>query len=216
MAPSLRALALGTLILITMASCSTGQVNSVWSDTSRTPTPYRSLVLFGLTNSAKVRQAMEDNFISALESRGVDTHSSYHLIQNSSLRYITRVRRAIRMSGAKGVVVSHLIAEETASSTPPPRLSVIPDHYPSLKDYFKRTYREVCAPDYYTGYRALRLESNLYDAESGRLVWSGRSRRLDPHSEETTIGEVIATLVSRMGADGFLPASTKSGGQFAE
>ncbi|MFD2111900.1 hypothetical protein [Thiorhodococcus fuscus] len=216
MAPSLRALALGTLVLITTASCSTGQVNSVWSDTSRPAAPYRSLVVFGLTSSTKVRQAMEDNFASALESRGVDTHPSHHLIQNSSLRYMTRVRRAIRMSGAKGVVVSHLIAEEAASSAPPPRLSAIPDHYSSLKDYFKRTYRAVCAPDYYAGYRTLRLESNLYDAESEKLVWSGRSRQLDPESEETTIGEVIATLVSQMAADGFLPASTKSGGQFAE
>ncbi|EXJ17044.1 hypothetical protein [Imhoffiella purpurea] len=216
MAPSLRALALGALVLVAAASCSTGQVSSVWSDVSRSATPYRSLVIFGLTDNPKVRQAMEDNFISALAPRGVKTHPSHHLIGESSLARMTRVRHAVAMSGAEGVVVTHLIAEETTDSLPPSRLSAIPDRYEDLEEYFGRTYRQVCAPDYYAGYRALRLESNLYDAETRRLVWTGRSRRLDPASEEITISEVIATMVDQLEADGFVPASPESGGQLAE
>jgi hypothetical protein len=65
----------------------------------------------------------------------------------------------------------------------------------------------VTAPGYYANYRALRLETNLYDAGRASLVWSGRSDPLDPSSEQTMISEVIDAVIGKLKADGFLPTS---------
>jgi hypothetical protein len=63
----------------------------------------------------------------------------------------------------------------------------------------------VTSPGYYADYQALRLEANLYDTGRATLVWSGRSDTLDPNSEQTMISEVIAAVIEKLRADGFLP-----------
>lgn len=63
-------------------------------------------------------------------------------------------------------------------------------------------------PGYYARFRLLAFETNLYDTERERLIWSGRSQTLDPSSEQTTISEVIAKVTDALAAAGFVPMAT--------
>jgi hypothetical protein len=82
---------------------------------------------------------------------------------------------------------------------------VLPSLYDRLYPYYGHVLGKVTTADYYADYRALRLETNLYDAGRATLVWSGRSDPLDPQSEETRISEVIGAVIDKLKAEGLLP-----------
>jgi len=50
----------------------------------------------------------------------------------------------------------------------------------------------------------LRLETDVYDAASRRLVWSGRSFTLDRVPDDQAIRDLVARLTAQMRADGLL------------
>ena len=203
MRPACSAVALGLLTLL-LAACSTGGVNSIWTEPGGAPSPYRKLAVIGIANKTSVQRAYEDNFIGALKAIGVTASSGQAVASAANRTGDQDIRKALEHSGADGILVTHLIAEPARNSEPPARATAIPQAYRRLDLYYNQVYREVMTPGYYADYQKLRLESNLYDAKRATLVWSGRSQPLDPNSERT-IGQIIAEVVAQLRRDGYLP-----------
>ena len=63
----------------------------------------------------------------------------------------------------------------------------------------------VIEPGYYETQTILRLETNLYDVESGELVWSGQSETFDPNSVEDVIDSVTQAVARRLRDEGLIP-----------
>ncbi len=207
-----RAVAIGLLTLMT-AACSTGGVNSIWTEPDGTPLVYRNLVVVGIANSATVQRAYEENFILELKQIGVNGRP---LAPAEDASWSEAMRKTLARSGADGIIITHLIAGSAKEVEPPARTSVIPASYQRIAPYYSQVYRDVMRPGYYADYQTLRLETNLYDAKKDKLVWSGRSRPLDPNSEQTTISQVITEVISQLRMDGYLPRPLTGGGQLAE
>lgn len=200
----MRVLVAGLLAVLVTGCAATGPVSSVWTQPGQTPKQYARLVVFGVTNSPKVRRAYEDHFVKQLQSLGVEATAGHELVADRQLGRLTRLTEGYARVKADGVIITHLIVDESPDARPAARIDSVPDHYPHLVGYFSQVYEEVCAPGYYSDLKSLRLETNLYDAKQERLVWSGRSQPLDPSSERTTIGQVIEEIVAQMQKDGFL------------
>ncbi|MBK1719284.1 hypothetical protein [Thiocystis violacea] len=215
MHPVFRALVIGLLAMLTTA-CSTGPVSSIWTDPGHTPTRYHRVVVFGVTNSPKVRRAYEDNFVERLRALGVSATPGHRLVSDANLRLLVRLTEGYSRADADAVIITHLITDAPPDGQPASRLGAIPDHYRNLVPYFSQVYEEVCEPGYYKDAKALRLETNLYDAKRERLVWSGRSRPLDTNSEQTTISQVIEDVITQMAMDGYLPNPSAGSGQIAQ
>lgn len=206
MYPFMRVLLAGLLAVLMTACATTGPVSSVWTQPGQTPRQYERLVVFGVTNNSKVRRAYEDNFVKQLQTRGVEATAGHELVSDRNLGRLTRLTEGYAKVKADGVVITHLVADESPGAQPAARIGSVPDHYLHLVGYFSQVYEEVCTPGYYSDLKSLRLETNLYDARQERLIWSGRSQPLDPSSERTTISQVIEEIVVQMHRDGFLPS----------
>ncbi|MTW19679.1 hypothetical protein [Allochromatium palmeri] len=195
----------GLLALLVSACATTGPVSSVWTQPGQAPRQYERLVVFGVTNNPRVRRAYEDHFVQQLQVLGVQATAGHALVSDRNLGRLTRLTEGYARVKADSVIITHLIADESPGTQPAARTQSVPDHYRHLVGYFSQVYEEVCTPGYYADPESLRLETNLYDAKQERLVWSGRSQRLDPNSERTTISQVIEEIVVQMQQDGFLP-----------
>lgn len=216
MPPVFRAAVIGALTLLTTACATPSRVTSVWTDPGAQPTQYRMLVVFGVASKTKVRRAYEDNFATALTATGVSARPSHTLVSEKSLKRPTQIRRALSGANADALIVTHLIPEAVQTTEPAARATSIPDAYRRFDRYYSQVHSDVARPDYYAGYQALRLETNLYDAQRETLVWSGRSQPLDPNSEQT-ISQVIADVIAQLRKDGLLAGAaatkTSSGSQ---
>ncbi len=197
---------LALLAALLGAGCaSTTQLTSTWSDPGIAPRPYRNLVVFGIAANGNVRRAYENNFVAALQARGVKAHAGHGLLPEGGLGDVEAIRKAVGRSGADGVIVTHLVGARAQTVIVPPGSYVNPNLYGSLYPYYQRVYGYVTEPGYYANYPVLQLETNLYDAARQKLVWSTRSETMDPGSEKTTIQEVIAAVTLGLAAAGYLP-----------
>ncbi|NCA69789.1 MAG: hypothetical protein EOM91_06715 [Sphingobacteriia bacterium] len=195
-----RACWLGLVAYLTL-SCTPGPPRPSWVDPSVTPRPYRHLLVVGVAPNPKIRRVYEDNFATALRATGIQARSAHAVLSDAEVAGSSTLRKAVERSRADGVIVTHLTrAEQHEGPT-----HVNPRLHGRLDLYYNRVVNELSSPTYYASSPALRLETNLYDARRGTLVWSSRSDLLDPSSEETRISQVIATSIERLRMDGFLP-----------
>lgn len=195
-------------VALLLPACAPSRVATTWVEPGRRPTPYDDLVVFGVAANETVRGAYEDGFTRALRDQGARARPGSGLLPAGGLGRTDSVVKAVGLSGADAVIVTHLIGEraEATDSTAPPASYVVPGSYRNLSPYYERVYEEVTDPGYYASFRSLRLETHLYDARRGALVWSSRSRVLDPSSEQTTISEIITAVTAEMARAGFLPS----------
>ncbi len=206
MRPAVRVAAVVAVALL-LPACAPSRVASTWVEPGRSPTPYRDLVVFGVAANETVRRAYEDGFIRALRDQGARARPGSGLLPSGGLGGTDSVVKAVGLSGADAVIVTHLIGEraDATKSNAPPGTYVVPGSYRNLSPYYARVYEDVTDPGYYASFRSLRLQTNLYDARRGALVWSSRSDILDPSSEQTTISEIITAVTAEMARAGFLP-----------
>jgi hypothetical protein len=59
-------------------------------------------------------------------------------------------------------------------------------------------------PGYLSTETIVRLETNLYDSRTARLVWSGRSNTFDPKSVRDAIDSVTRALTERLAQEGMI------------
>lgn len=201
-----RALRVAALLLLALsvAACTTG-LDSTWVEPGRTPSPYRDMLVLGVAAKETVRRAYEDSFVAALKARGVKARAGHGLLPEDELADASTVRRAVRASGADAVLITHLVGVTAETAQVPARNYVTTSLYGGLYPYYGLVYDNVTEPGYYARFRLLAFETNLYEVKRERLVWSGRSQTLDPSSEQTTLGEVIAKVTDALAAAGFLP-----------
>jgi hypothetical protein len=53
-------------------------------------------------------------------------------------------------------------------------------------------------PGYSSTITKVRLETNLYDSETGKLIWSGLSKTLSKDSTDRIMNEVIKAVIANM------------------
>ncbi len=206
MPPALR-IAVLPLLVLSITACAPGRLDSTWVEPGRTPSPFKDLLVLGVAAKETVRRAYEDSFVAALKARGVRARAGHALLPEGELADANTVRKAVRSSGADGVLIAHLAGVTAETTQVSARHYVTTSLYGGLYHYYGLVSDNVTEPGYYARFRLLAFETNLYDTERERLVWSGRSRTLDPSSEQTTISEVIAQVTDTLAASGFLPKS---------
>ncbi len=204
MRTAVRAIAL-TLPILLAVGCASTRIGSAWSEPGRPAKPYRDILVFGVAAKSKIRRAYEDSFVAALKDQGVRARAGSSLLPEGALDDPEAVKRAVSLSRADGVIVTHLVGETARTVLVPPRTYTDPEFYGRLYPYYGRVYDTVAEPGYYARYPVLQLETNLYDARRESLVWSGRSETMDPGSESTTIAEVIAAVIAALGEAGYMP-----------
>lgn len=204
MRTSIRAITAG-LLALSAAACTTGPVNSIWTEPTKAPVIYRKLLVLGVANNDMVRFAYEDNFVTALSKRGIESTASHHLRPNANSIDPEQIQQKAQSAGADAIVVTHLIAENGDTEILSLRANSVPANYLQFGGYLHASDETIKKPAYYSGASRLKLEANLYDAKRAALVWSGRSRALKPDSEQATIRQIIEDLIKQLEADGYLP-----------
>ena len=184
------------LIVSMLVACSAAKPIGEWRDQNYSGHIDRILII-GVTARNERRRAFENTFVSALEARGISATPSYKLLTSSLQLNRETVEEAIRGKNIGGVLVTRLAGIKQAEVYRPPNGSD-PD-----QDYFTHyniTARETTTA-YYDEHRVLTLETNLYDASSGDLVWRMHSEAIDASRPQDVIQAqvelTIKTLLKR-------------------
>ena len=193
-----------------VASCGTTSMKSAWKDETYQTTPKKMMVI-GLAKNAGARRFYEDQFVSVLQKRGVAGIPSYqHFTGEGQVDSATAIAK-MKELGADAVLITRLLDKKTVETYYPPTVTYMgPSYYPSYYGgwygYYGGSYNYMSTPGYTSVEDYYYLETNVYDLNSLKLVYSGLSETgITSGASDSVIKEVVQIVSESMVAKKVIP-----------
>ncbi len=191
-------LGLFTLAILLTAGCSSTRLNSAWSDPHYTGGPFRKLMIIGLGATEGGRAEFENSVADAFLARGVTGVSSTGYFASAQDMSREAVRSWVQQDGYQGVLVARLIDIHRQQYAVPPT-------YTDLWGYWGYYGSVMTSPGYVADRTTLLINTDLFDASTGKVVYTAESKSFDPSSREVVIRDLTALLVKDLTKRGLLP-----------
>jgi len=179
--------------LFLLAACSTTQLTSVWRDSEYQGPPLEKIVVIGVSNEISARRVFEDEFSAALNQAGIQAIPGYRLLPEKPDRPVEQLRAAIAENQADGILVARTVRTERRTEYSPGSIMVMPAiGYPNFWGFYGAA-AFVTEPKIYT-YDVVTIETNLWSAKGGHVLWSALSETTDPsnvHRLTTSLSRLV-------------------------
>ena len=169
-------LAVAAFSVIALASCAaTTQLTSSWSDPAAANRGFKKIAVVGATPKSATRRMYEDDFVANLATRGITGVQSYTFAGEGQIDKDAAIAR-LKDMGVDGVIVTRLVDKETVQTYYPPTYSSVAapaPYYGGWYGYYSMGYSYQSSPGYVAEDHVFRIETNVYDLQNDKLVWSG-------------------------------------------
>jgi hypothetical protein len=110
------------------------------------------------------------------------------------------VEAAIEGKAISTVLVTRLLGVEQGGTYVQ---SATPAHYGSYYRYYSQSWHEAYSGRY-RGFEVLTLETNIYDVNTGKRVWSIQSESIEPGVVDKVIAREIELVINTLSERGLL------------
>ena len=203
-------LCVAALSLAALVSCAgSTRLTSSWADPTAADRGFKKIAVVGASPKIAMRRMFEDDFVSDLKARGVAGVPSYTFAAEGQIDKDAAVAK-LREMGVDGVIVTRLMDKETVQTYYPPTYSSVAapaPYYGGWYDYYSTGYTYMSSPGYVAEDHVFRIETNLYDLQNDKLVWSGLTQTTlsSGSAPEGEIKPFIDLLVYEMEKHKLLP-----------
>ena len=191
-------------IVLAMGSCSTTTTtlsHVIKSDAYRGGRITKVLVI-GVSKQPDVRKLFEDEFVEELKRRGINAVAGYSVIPYDKIADREYLVSNVRELGVDSVVVTRLLNTRTYQKYNQGQVSNIPLDYGSENTYYG--YCAAGSSAECTAEEAIYLKTNVYDAKTEKLIWSGLSQTLVEGATPELIRSFVPVIVKRLYDDKIL------------
>ncbi len=167
-------------------SCAGTEISQTQVDNTYKGQPVSNILVIAITGNEHNRRIYEKKFVARLKSVGVDAVASEEAVPmppDLQLKKET-ILKAVDQYQNDAVIITQLIGKEQ-------------------EDVHTRGgggrigfFRYTRGPGYSSTNTTVRLETNLYDAKTGKLIWSGKSKTMSKDSTDQIINEVIKAVIN--------------------
>jgi len=184
---------------LVIGGCASTTLTSVWRDPSYSSVPFKTVLVMGVSETAGVRRIFEDEFAAKLKSVGVLAHPSYTFIPQDGPADRATLDAAIAKAGAQGVLVTRLLKVDRRTNYAPGSVWAVPavGHYRDFHGYYSSMWVQYAPPQRYD-YEVVVLETNLWRAEKGELVWSGMTETFAPSDVRRATQEFADVIIKAL------------------
>jgi hypothetical protein len=176
------------LALLSGLACSSTKLTSTYVDPAFRAGPFRKLLVVGLGASEGGRAAFENAVADKLAAQGVLGVASGNLIVAAEDLNRAAVERWVARDGYDAVLVTRLVDTRKQTSYQPPTYTDFYGYWGSYGSY-------VTSPGYVLETTTLLIETTLFDASTGKVVYSAESESFQPSSRNEVIDELVPLLV---------------------
>ncbi|HEB56857.1 MAG TPA: hypothetical protein ENI98_11280 [Gammaproteobacteria bacterium] len=196
MATSSMRIVLFSVFMLFITACSTTSgLRNVWFDRQYTGAPLKNIMIIAVTKNTLNRRIFEDAMVSQFGKNGIKATASYTVFPGRdklSKKIISEKAKKLKLDG---IIVISIIAIENEQLYYPPASSYatpLPYYY-SIWTYYPQTYETRHSHNYRINYKNIKLEINLYQPDSGKLLWSSQTQLFDLKFRSIkTISELLA------------------------
>jgi hypothetical protein len=171
-----------------IVSCAGTDLTETQVDDAYKGKPVSDILVIAVTGNEHNRRSYERKFVAHLKSAGVEAVASEKLIPMPGDLKIKKetILSAVDQYKNDAVIITQLVGKETKN--------VYQRGGVTRRGYFRYTRN----PGYSITSTEVRLETNLYDAKTGELIWSGISKTLSKDSTNRIMNDVIKTVITNL------------------
>ena len=192
--------------LIFAVSCSLTNMNAVWKDPQYEGGRLKNVLVIGGSKNQVVRRIFEDEFTAKLKARGTDAIPSYRIFPSEKDLDKAAIESKSRDLGIDSMLVARVVDTKTRREiTPTPYSSYYRDTYfYDWPNRYSRFYsgsfsaRYYDDRRYYSEYEVVNLETNIYDTQTGNLIWSALSDTVVGGSSELEVSSVVEEILKNL------------------
>ena len=194
------------LYLLVAASCSLTNLNAVWKDPQYQGGRLKNVLVIGGSTNQVVRRIFEDEFTARLKTRGTDAIPSYRIFPDEKTLDKAAIESKSRDLGIDTMLIARVVDTKTKRElTPTPSNYYYRDVY--FYDWPNRYSRFNSGPipgryyddrRYYSEYEVVNLETNIYDTQTGKLIWSALSDTVIGGSSELEVNSIVEKIMKSL------------------
>ena len=154
--------------------------------------PVSNILVIAITGNEHNRRSFEKKFVAQLKSVGVDAISSEEAIPMPADLELKkeRILNAVNQNENDAVIITHLIGKEEKD--------VFTRGGSAQRGFYGFYHSRYSDPGYSSTTTTVRLETNLYDVKTEKLIWSGQSETWSKDSKDQIINDVIKAVVNNL------------------
>lgn len=196
-------------IALLLAACASTTLRDAWYDPEYRGTTFRKVLVLGVLPNMAERRQYEDVMVATINATGAQGIPAYRFLPGQERASDAELDGAVRDSGADALLMSRLLRVDTQTQVSRQRVS------PTSRDWDWRWsgwysgwwgdgWQSVTTV---TQYEVAVVETTLFSAGSGRVVWTGATDTFQPRSVAREAPAFSATIVGALQARGFLPTA---------
>jgi hypothetical protein len=193
------------ILLFLVNSCASSKITGEWKDPQLGNKKYSHILVIGVAKQPDRREFYEDEFAKQLTSQGVMAIASHTIIPRDKMQDKDAIKKSIQGLQTDGVIVTRLQGIKQQKQVPYGRTYQVPyGYYNNMYDYYDSSYSLAPAVSYADTEEYLQLESNLYDAETEKLVYSIVTDTFIRQKFDSRIKAYIETVVRQLKSNNLL------------
>ncbi len=169
-------------------SCAGTELTQKQVDDAYKGKPVSDILVIAITGNEHSRRSFEKKFVAQLKSVGVNAISSEEAIPMPADLKLKKetILNAVNQYENDAVIITQLIGKEKE------------DVYTRGGPVHRGFFSYARDPGYSSTSTTVRLETNLYDAKTGKLIWSGKSKTLSKDSTDQIMNDVIKAVINNL------------------
>jgi len=188
------------------------KITSSWMNHETTgKNKYEKIFLLAMTSNMNARQTVENAQATAASAKDMATIKSSEVFSPSFLKHDPgkeAIIQKIRETGCDAVFTSALIKSTEVSHYVPGTSTYMPyptyGYYGSFGGYYGQHNAIMYDPGYYTEDKTYFIESNLYDMQTGAIIWSVQSEAYNPSNLAAASKTYSEMLMKKLKEEGGL------------
>jgi hypothetical protein len=174
-------------------SCAGTELTQNKVDEAYTGKPVSDILIIAITGNEHNRRSFEKKFVARLKSIGVDAISSEEAIPMPADLELKKetILAAVKQYENDAVIITHLIGKEEEDV-----YTRGGSGHRGFYGFYSRRQSIAHDPGYASTSTTVRLETNLYEVKTEKLIWSGKSNTLSRDAKDQIINDVIKAVIN--------------------
>ena len=191
--------------LIVVTSCGGTNLSYVWKDPRYGGGYLTSVMVVGVSEDLARRRLFEDVFVREFEKRGIKVVASIKVLGPDTRLTRDTVKAEAERLRVDAVLATRVISAGKEEIYQPPSVSTMPSGYSrSLDLYFYGFDAQSAYPGAHGKHYVVRLETNVFDTDTEKLIWTASSQTVEPESVREIIESLCENVMNRLREDRLL------------
>jgi len=193
-----------TIVLLTglWIACGTStKITAYWGDKTYEKGKIDRVLILGITKRESIRRIYEEDMVEKLEYYGVEGSPSAELFPMDQKLDTNTFRLHFKNEGFDAVITAELVSAD--KDTRYESGSGYGGYNRGFYGNYGSSYNNMYSPGYTYTTTTLKIETNLYDTKTEKLIWSGISETFEPSNEMDAIRSLNRAVTSTLNKQGY-------------